>query len=215
MKKYTLVMVTALTLLSTPPLLAETAAEPETRVAATVEGFRSATFGMTEADVRSAITKDFKLKGEAIASSDNTVEETHALAIGVADLIPNGGQSKVSYIFGAKTHKLIEINVVWAPATDSAITPSMLTRNAELLTGYFRSTGFGPDAMQTNLLMNNGSLMLFRGRDAKGHMAILILESEPAADKTNPSKRNPKSLLLSYIADPKNPDIFKLPAGSF
>jgi hypothetical protein len=202
-------------MLLVPPLHAETPAETETHAGATVEGFRSATFGMTEAEVRSAITKDFKLKGEAISSSDNTVEETHALAIEVAELIPNGGQAKVSYILGAKTHKLIEVNVFWSPATNPAITPTMLTRNAGVLTGYFRSSGFRPDAVQTNLLMNNGSLMLFRGADGKGHMAILILESEPAADKADPSKRTPKSLLLSYIADPKNPDIFKLPAGSF
>jgi hypothetical protein len=215
MKKHMLVMATALTLLSAPPLFAETAAEIEPHAATTVEGFRSATFGMTEADVRSAITKDFKLKADAITPSDNAVEETHALAIKVMDLLPNGGQSKVSYIFGAKTHKLIEINVTWAPTTDPAITPSMLTRNAELLASYFHSGGFRPDAVQTNLLLNNGSLMLFRGSDAKDHMVILILESEPAADKAEPSKRNPKSLLISYISDPKNPDIFKLPAGSF
>jgi len=208
-------MLAALLLAPAAPVFAETPVDTEAHASALVDGFRSASFGMTEADVRSAISKDFKVKNDVIVSTDNSVEETHTLSVEVPDLLPNGGRAKVTYILGAKTKKLIEVNITWAATTDPAVTAPTLTRNAELLSNYFRAQAFKPDAVQTNLMLNNGSLLLFRGADAKGHLAVLILESEASADKAAANKRTPKSLLLSYIADPKNPDVFKLPAGSF
>ena len=46
-----------------------------------VMGFRSAHFGMNEADVRAVIQKDFKLKPETIQLEENKAEQTHALVV--------------------------------------------------------------------------------------------------------------------------------------
>src|SRR5262245_1913004 len=45
-----------------------------TKPAYVVSGFRSATFGMTEAEVRAAIQKDFSVKLEDIRSTPNALE---------------------------------------------------------------------------------------------------------------------------------------------
>ena len=79
----------------------------DTRIS--VEGFRSAKFGMNEADVRSAIGKDFGLKPEAIKTQDNPAELTHSLLVTVPDLLPNGGGAEVSYVFGYKSKSLIQV----------------------------------------------------------------------------------------------------------
>src|SRR4051812_5902358 len=62
------------------------AAEAST-VKALVEGFRSAKFGMNETDVRSAITKDFALKPDAIKRQDNPAELTNSVMVSVPDLL--------------------------------------------------------------------------------------------------------------------------------
>lgn len=74
---------------------------PET-AAATVEGFRSARFGMEEADVRKVINSDFKLSGDAVISENNLVQRTSALGITVPDLIAGAGKADVHYVFGTK-----------------------------------------------------------------------------------------------------------------
>src|SRR5262245_28899360 len=59
-----------------PPPAAATAASPApTASAAQVTGFRSATFGMSEQDVRAAIAKDFGVKPDAIKAETNPSEQ--------------------------------------------------------------------------------------------------------------------------------------------
>ena len=61
-----------------------------------IDGFRSAKFGMNEADVRAAMTKDFNAKPDAIKSQDNASELTHSILLSVPELLPNGGTAELS-----------------------------------------------------------------------------------------------------------------------
>src|SRR5689334_631656 len=80
---------------------------------AKIDGFRSATFGMGEPQVRQAIRKDFPGPGEKITSETNAAEKTTALSILVPDLIPGAGRARVYYIIGYTSKKLIQVNVTW------------------------------------------------------------------------------------------------------
>ena len=179
-----------------------------------VEGFRSAKFGMNEADIRAAIAKDFGAKPDAIKSQDNPAELTRSVLLTVPDLLPNGGTAEVSYVFGYKSKSLIQVGTVWSKATDPALTPERLFSNANILRAHFLGEGFKPDSIAVNTPVNGGVLM-FRGSDAKDRSVILLLQGTFEAKENNQRILTPTGLLLFYVADTKSPDVFKLPPGQF
>lgn len=181
---------------------------------AQVEGFRSARFGMNEAETRAAIMKDFNVKAEAIHEQPNPGERTRALLVKVPDLLPGGGTAEVSYVFGYQSKKLIQISASWSKKTDEKITPEQLFSNSSVLRAHFVSEGFKQDTIATNVPVNGGILM-FRGSDAKDRTTILILQGTMAQGENNQRVLTPTGLLLFYVADAKAPDIYRLPSGLF
>ena len=179
-----------------------------------VLGFRSALFGMTQAEVRKAIQKDFGVAPDAIKSELNRAEKTHVLTAAVADALPGGGRSEVAYVFGYKTDKLIQIGVTWSKATDPSITPDTLYGDAQQLQEYFLQAGYAPGSIATNFPVANGVVM-FRGADADGRETVLLLEGP--VKRAGDAKRalTPTSLSLIYKVDPKALDIYRLPKGDF
>ncbi len=201
------------------PAVAETsapAAAPAATgpVVATVVGFRSAHFGMTEAQVRAAIEKDFALKGDAVKEETNLAQQTHALTVMVPDLLEGGGRALVAYVFGYKTKTLIQVGVTWSKETDPAMTPEKLFSNGNILQAHFIASGYDPQTVATNGVIANG-VLLFRGADAAGRTAALLLLGKFKDEDANRRVLTPEALSLLYVADAKNPDIFKLPDGKF
>ena len=82
--------------------------------AKSIDGFRSAKFGMGEADVRAAMIKDFNAKPDAIKAQDNASELTHSILMSVPELLPNGGTAELSFVFGYKSKSLIQVGAVWS-----------------------------------------------------------------------------------------------------
>jgi len=187
------------------------AAEDNTKA---IDGFRSAKFGMNEADVRAAITKDFNPKADAIKAQDNPSELTHSVLLSVPDLLQNGGTAELSYVFGYKSKSLIQVGAVWSKATDAAMTPEKLFSNANILRAHFLSEGFKPDSIAVNMPVNGG-IVMFRGSDSKDRSVILLLQGTFENKENNQRVLTPTSLLLFYVADAKSPDVFKLPPGQF
>lgn len=179
-----------------------------------VTGFRSARFGMTEAEVKAAIAKDFNLKSDAVRDQPNPAERTKVLVVKVPDLLPGGGTADASYVIGYQTKKLIQVSISWSKATDEKMTPEQLFSNSSVLRAHFVGEGFQPDTVATNMPVNGGILM-FRGSDSKGRTAMLILQGTLANGEGNQRVLTPNALLLFYVADAKTPDIYRLPAGSF
>lgn len=179
-----------------------------------IDGFRSAKFGMSEADVRAAMTKDFNAKLDAIRAQDNASELTHSLLLSAPELLPNGGTAELSYVFGYKSKSLIQVGAVWSKGTDTAMTPEKLFSNANILRAHFLSEGFKPDSIAVNMPVNGG-IVMFRGSDAKDRSVILLLQGTFENKENNQRVLTPTSLLLFYVADAKSPDIFKLPPGQF
>ena len=196
------------------PAQAASNAAAESPPAEIVTGFRSAKFGMSEADVRAAILKDFGVKSEAVKAQDNPAELTHSLLVTVPDLLTSGGIAEVSYVFGYKSKTLIQIGTVWSKTTDPGMTPEKLFSNANILRAHFLNGGFKPDTIAVNTPINGG-LLMFRGSDARDRTVILLLQGTFENKNENQRVLTPSGLLLFYVADAKSPDVFKLPPGQF
>lgn len=179
-----------------------------------VHGFRSAKFGMTEADVKAAIAKDFGVKSDAIKSEANSLEKTQILSVTAPDVLPGGGKAEISYVFGYKSRTLIQVGLTWSKAIDDKITQEQLFANSTMLRSHFLSSGYKPDTVATNMPVSNG-LLMFRGSDNKGHTTLLILQGPTTQGQNNQRVLTPTALLLFYLADAKTPDVYRLPDGSF
>jgi hypothetical protein len=194
--------------------VAPTPLEVPATTSAHVEGFRSAKFGMSEADVRAAIAKDFPDVAGSIKQITNAAERTKILLVKSADVLPDSGTAEVSYIFGYKSKALIQISIVWSKQTDEALTPETIVANGEGLRSYFLSNGFAPSAVVSNVALPDG-VLLFRGTDADGREVLLVLKGTASGEGSAPKAFAATSTTVFYIAKTTNPDVFKIPAGKF
>jgi hypothetical protein len=182
---------------------------------AVVDGFRSAKFGMTDAQVKAAITKDFGIKADAITEQPNPAERTTVVSVKVPDLLSGGGTADVSYVFGYESKTLIQVSVSWSKASDDKMTPEQLFSNSSVLRSHFLTEGFKPDSIASNMPIGNG-LLVFRGSDEKDHTAMLILQGTFSEGQSpNQKVLTPTALLLFYVQDAKAPDVYRLPPGAF
>jgi len=88
-----------------------------------VTGFRDVRFGMTEAEVRAAVKKSFAAPDADIKTSTNPTEGTSLLVVRVGSLDPGPGPATLTYIFGNKSKKLIQVNVILPCSERAEATP--------------------------------------------------------------------------------------------
>jgi len=205
------------------PAEAPSAAAPQPPAApaepAHVDGFRSAKWGMTEAQVKAAIRSDFNIAEDKAKRSENLAEKTQVLTIAVPDLLEGAGMAQVSYIFGYSSKKLIQVNVLWGTAVDPQATPEKVVAAADQLRLLFLSSGYDPQSVAGNVKMTDGSILVFEGQDAEKHTTLLRLATamtQPAAGKGKSEKPTEiVALSLSYILDAREPDIYRVKKGLF
>ena len=77
---------------------------------ASIDGFRSAKFGMGRLEVTKAIFNDFGIASAKITIINHPTELTQSLAITVEQLVPRFGKSKVVYVFGYRSNKLMPVS---------------------------------------------------------------------------------------------------------
>jgi len=179
-----------------------------------VEGFRSAHFGMTEEEVRGAIRADFKIPDSKILKEANAAERTSALTIVVPNLLPGAGPARVSYILGYQKRRLIHVNAIWTGPKPTEGQVNDLLGAAMALRNYFLSLGFEREGLVHDAQLADGAVLLFQGNDHAGRMVSLI----DGTVKTRPDDKKSELeqvVRLSYIENPKNPDIYHIPPGSF
>jgi len=198
-----------------PPSPAAPPAQSPPLEAATVEGFRSARFGMTEAEVRAAIRRDFPQAAERIVSEQTPVERTQVLTVTVPNLIPDTGTARVSYTLGHQTKRLIQVTILWGPPADPTVRQEALINAAEALRKHFAALAWRAGSVAGGVLLADGSTLIFRGLDEQGRMVQLqLLPAAPPANAA-PTAPRPFGLRLAYVADPLNPDVFRLQRGQF
>ena len=187
----------------------------------TIDGFRSARFGASEAEVLAAITQDFGVAEADVQREHNPLEKTTALIVQVEDMIPDSGTARIAYILGYKTNTLIQVNVVWgAPVVENPDLQQLAT-TGNILQRYFIEQRYVPETVFTNRVLADKSVLIFTGSDAEGRQVTLTLgganpqtgEGEAAADPAAETQR--AFLRLSYVANPGNPDVFKIAPGAF
>jgi|SRR6516165_4570782 len=181
----------------------------------TIEGFRQARFGMNEEQVRQVIRKDFPTA--KISDAIHPSEKTMVLSFTVADLLPNTGNARVSYIFGYRSKKLIQINIVWA-SDGSAVSDETVVGTANSLRDYFASQNYKPDSAVANRQLAENTIVVFRANDLQGRTVLLVLSGAAAAARREEKKgpRPPLLILeLSYIEDAAHPDVFSIGKGQF
>ena len=208
-----------------PPQGQQAAPQPpgdaETKVAK-VEGFRSARFGMTEAQVLEAIRVDFNIAKDAVGRETNDIERTSSLTITVNDLLPGSGRAQVVYLLGYKSKKLMQVNIFWGKPVNPNPDAAALKMAASLLRNYFAQQGFHSEKVLMNAQLRDGRFVVFRGTDEKNRSVLLVLDlphegAEPEAQKAEGAAaqgRDP-SLQLSYIENANSPDIFRIKDGQF
>jgi hypothetical protein len=185
-----------------------------------VKGFRSAHFGMSEAQVRSAIAAD--LPGAQVTESANPAERTRALQAKVAHLEPGPGTATITYIFGATSRTLSHVNVIWIlegdPRPDER---ASVVAAAAQLTNYFKTLPTAPKSSMGVTPSGPNGLIMFAALDEKGAAVEVAVEGigyqATTGGKTSavapPS--GPAMLRVSYIANAANPDIYRVQAGAF
>ena len=181
--------------------------------AAKIDGFRAAQFGMTEKAILKSIYNDFKISKSKIQRRIHPNEKTVSFNIQVQDLLPNSGLANLFYVFGFKTKRLIQVNILWSRAIDNQLHPKKMVDTANQLRAHFLNQGFQKEGLAVNTKMSDGSVLVFRGLDTRGKMVVLLLVNPPAQEGQHPNRNI--NLRLSYIANPDSPDIYKIKKNDF
>ena len=190
---------------------------------------------MTESEVRKAIEKDFKLKGDQVKLSIHPIEKTSNLTVGLGEIIPQSGPATAAYIFGYTSKRLIQVNVHWGWPTNPEPEAANLVATANILRRYFVVRGFPKDKVSVNRQLEDGSVIVFQGADAENRTVLLrfmvpdvagkitlnsetgditFIENSGAANGSPPAAQVPW-LRLWYMKNATAPDIFKVKKGQF
>ena len=195
---------------------------PVTTAGYEITGFRSAKFGMTPAEVRAAAARDFG--NVQLLANANPAEGTEALQLDLAHLDPGPGPAQATYIFGARSHTLSRINVVWVTGPNpTAEERAAILNGAVLLAHYFQTLPAPLKASLGARPTGPNALTVFAGVDQKGAGIELAAQGvsyqiDPKAggvSSASPAPAGPALLRVSYIRDVATPDIIKIAPGAF
>ena len=150
---------------------------------------------------------------EEITIVNHPTERTESLAIAVEKLLPNAVKSRVVYVFGYATKRLIQVNILLGHPVDTNATAQQIVDSGNILGNHFFKKRYQEDGLVAHARLNDGSILIFRGKDQKGRMVLLHLSNPQPNDKNNESLK--MTLSLSYIEKPGKPDAYQLGEGDF
>ena len=180
---------------------------------ANIDGFRSAKFGMTMKAVKKAIREDFSILEGEIKIIKHPIERTESFAITVDRLLPESGGSRVVYVFGYQSKRLIQVNILAGHPVDTIATPQQVINSGNLLGDHFLKKRYQKEDMVAHVKISDGSILIFRGKDQEGRMVLLSISNSQTVNKT--VNESAIKLNLSYIEKPGRPDIYQLQDGDF
>jgi hypothetical protein len=172
-----------------------------------IDGFRSAKFGMTEKQLRRAITKDFKVSKNKVDRVELPGSEHAALVIrSIPSLMEVGGPADIVYILGPKSKGLVRVNLDWGAGVTKNFDQQDVIIAGHLLQNYFAKKRYKKKNFLVDIQVDNTERILFRGTDKKDRTVLLRLKKNKT--KTGDNKKEPvkdMSLLLSYILKAEKP----------
>jgi hypothetical protein len=176
-----------------------------------IKGFRSAKFGMDQKNVYRAIAKDFKLEKSKVDKGVHPVEKTVSFGINVPELFRIGGTANIGYIFGFKSKKLMQVNVIWGQNASERLDRQAVIDTANMLRTHFLKKRYQEEGLVANGKLSDSSTMVFRGKDKKGKMVLLVLNIvAPSSELPVEEAGSSVSLVLSYISNPDKPDVIDI-----
>ncbi len=185
-----------------------------------IKGFRSATFGMTPAQVKTAVTADFGPAAK-IQEGTNANDGTQFVLVSVDQLDPGPGPAQIGYVFGATSKTLSAINVVWStPAEPTEPQRAAIAQAGQQLAAYFQS-GPAPAKAAGPATFGTNGLLLYRAADRKNAGVEVAVDGvayqRTGGDKpiTSPPPKGRATLRVSYTQDVDKPDVKILKPGSF
>jgi hypothetical protein len=185
-----------------------------------VRGYRGAMWGMSVDQVRTEIRRDFPAAQIAVARIDPVLRTTILIAR-MPSLAPGPGPARIGYVFGAKTGRLMQVNLDWriddaTPAERAALATAGATIVADFASYYWkvgtvtRGAAIGPR-----------TLILFAGSGEAGGAVDVRLEGvpfslrPPAMSQPAPAAAGPALLHVSFAASADRPDITAIKPGEF
>jgi hypothetical protein len=168
-----------------------------------ISGFRGARFGMNEEQVRAAVARDFKDDAALLRPVRHPDPRYSLLVLPLPSLDPGPGAAGVTYIFAAREHKLVQVNVLWS-TTDKpgdAERARMSTAGMQLA-DYFRALRWRPDAATMGVPLGPNGLVLFSGIDAHKAMVEVSLTGvalQGRDGKITPAE-GPAKLRVAYMS---------------
>jgi len=123
------------------------------------------------------------------------------------------GKSRVVYVFGFQSKRLIQVNILVGHPADTDITPQQVVDSGNLLGNHFFKKRYQEDGLMAHARLNDGSVLIFRGKDQKGRMVLLRLSNPQPTEKKDEKMKI--ALSLSYIEKPLQPDAFQLKENDF
>ena len=180
---------------------------------ANIDGFRSAKFGMRIDEVKQAILRDFGISDSKIDAISHPTEQTQSLGISIDKLLPQSSKSRAVYVFGYKSKRLMQVNILMGHPVDTDITPQQVVDSGNMLGNHFFKKRYQEDGLVAHARLNDGSVLIFRGKDQKGRMALLRLSNPPSSEGNKEDLKI--TLSLSYIEKPEQPDAFQLKEDDF
>ncbi|MGI4880625.1 MAG: hypothetical protein ACRYG4_24435 [Janthinobacterium lividum] len=184
-----------------------------------LRGFRSATFGMTKAQVLAAITTDFG-SGIRTVESSNPVEGTQIIQAPLSSLEPGPGAATIAYIFGASSKRLSNIIVTWSlQGEPNAEQRAAIVTGGMQLGAYFQST-LSPAKVSGLTPTGSTSVVFYAAIDGHGSGVQIDGSGINAAaalgsGTSGVQPRGPATLRISYTLNAMVPDVFRIRPGAF
>ncbi len=180
-----------------------------------ISGFRGALFGMDEAEVRAAIARDFQAPPEAVAALENPAEQTRLIVVRVDVLEPGPVPAAITYVLGARTHRLMHVNIVWAtPPHPGEPARRAIAAAAAQLAQYLRGQAWPPGKTVANVNDAGRGVLLFGAIDARNAGVELRVSGLPLPGLDAPDPAGAAQLSLSYMADVGKADIVVAKPGA-
>ncbi len=185
-----------------------------------VTGFRAARFGMTEFEVRQIVHKSLGVDDDRMTPVEDTSAGTTKLIVHVPMLEPGLGEGRVEYVFGHTRHELFQVNVIWGLDTNPPLSNLAMLTGALRLQRYFLGFSWAIRSVQTGILLDDRSILLFSGVDERDGAVSVVLEdvryelvsgnirliSEPSM---------PTMLTVSYMDQSHTDDLRRISRSAF
>ena len=185
-----------------------------------VTGYRSATWGMTPAEVRAAVAKDFP--GAEIGTEvTDPVRRTRAFVAAVKALPPGPTPAAITFVFGANSGRLIHVNLDWqyADATP-AQRQDILAAGSRAVAGY-NSYFWKFGSVARGVVTSVNSLVLFAAADEQGNKLEVRVQGVPYQVKTStglldaPPPTGQALLHIGLSSAGAEADIYTIKPGDF